>query len=126
MDLFFAFTILLFTELLVGLGFMFYAEYTKLEALESYFSENEIVCNNKRFWGKNRRIDRFHRMLLINDLLSMPKFHMKRGDVTEVELAAIPLSLKRWALWPYRLGMIWAVGMVVWSIWRWWCDIPIP
>ncbi|WP_448651969.1 hypothetical protein ACSHWC_30085 [Pseudomonas fluorescens] len=33
-------------------GLTLYAEYTKLEALESYFSENKVVCDNKRFLGQ--------------------------------------------------------------------------
>ncbi|KAF2406621.1 hypothetical protein ACMSI6_25045 [Pseudomonas antarctica] len=99
---------------LIFAGLTLYAEYTKLEALESYFSENKVVCDNKRFWGKNQHIDRFHRMLLITELLGMPKFHIKRGEVTEAELASVPLSLKRWALWPYHFGMVLAAGAALW------------
>lgn len=120
MDLFLVFSILLFIGSLVGVGLMLYAECKKLEVLESYFSENNLVCDNKRFWGRNMRIDRFQRMLLINQLLGMPKLHVKRGDVTEAELASIPISLKRWALWPYRLSFIWLIASVVWSIWYRW------
>ena len=97
-------------------GLTLYAEYTKLEALESYFSENKVICDNKRFWGRNKHIDRFHRMLLITELLGMPKFHINRGEVTEAELAAVPLSLKRWALWPYYFGMIVAASGVLWTL----------
>lgn len=79
MDFFLAFSILLCSGALVGVGLMLYAECKKLEALESYFSENKLVCGNKRFWGRNKRIDRFQRMLLINQLLGMPKLHVKRG-----------------------------------------------
>lgn len=120
MDLFLVFSILLFIGSLVGVGLMLYAECKKLEVLESYFSENKLVCDNKRFWGRNMRIDRFQRMLLINQLLGMPKLHVKRGDVTEAELASIPTSLKRWALWPYRLAFIWLAASVVWGIWYRW------
>ena len=108
--------IFLFAGAFVGAGLTLYAECTKLEALESYFSENKVVCDNKRFWGRNKHIDRFHRMLVINGLLGMPKFHIKRGEVTEAELASVPLSLKRWALWPYRFGMVWFAGCMLWSI----------
>ena len=100
---------------LIFAGLTLYAEYTKLEALESYFSENKVVCDNKRFWGRNKHIDRFHRMLLITELLGMPKFHIKRGEVTEAELASVPLSLKRWALWPYHFGMVLVAGAVLWA-----------
>ncbi|KAF2407857.1 hypothetical protein ACMSI6_27895 [Pseudomonas antarctica] len=107
--------IFLFAGALVGSGLTLYAECTKLEALESYFSENKLVCDNKRFWGRNQHIDRFHRMLLINQLLAMPKTHIKRGDLTEAELASIPKSLKRWALWPTNFGMLWAAGLALWT-----------
>ena len=40
MDLFLAYTIVWFGGMLVILGLMLYAEYTKLDELESYFSEN--------------------------------------------------------------------------------------
>ncbi len=120
MDFFLIFTIFICAGALIGSGLSFYAEYTKLEALESYFSENKVVCDNKRFWGRNTHIDRFHRMCLINQLLAMPKTHIKRGEVTEAELAAIPLSLKRWALWPTSFGIIWLVGLMIWSIWYHW------
>ena len=115
MDLFLIFTIFVFAATLIGSGLSFYIEYTKLEALERYFSENKLVCDNKRFWGRNTHIDRFHRMLLITELLGMPKFHIKRGEVTEAELASVPLSLKRWALWPYHFGMVWAAGLALWT-----------
>jgi hypothetical protein len=101
---------------LVGSGLTFYAECTKLEALESYFSENKLVCDNKRFWGRNKHIDRFHRMLLITEILGMPKMHVRRGNVTEVELASVPLSLKRWALWPFNFGMVWIAGGILWTL----------
>lgn len=114
MDFQLVLAILLAAGTLIFAGLTLYAEYTKLEALESYFSENKVVCDHKRFWGRNQRIDRFHRMLLITELLGMPKFHIKRGDVTEAELASVPLSLKRWALWPYHFGMVWAAGLALW------------
>ena len=117
MTFFLAYSVVLSVGAFIGLGLMLFAEYRKLDELESYFSENELVLDNKRFWGKNRRIDRFQRMLLINQLLAMPKLHVKRGDVTEAELASIPVSLKRWALWPYRVSFIWLVASIIWSIW---------
>ncbi len=98
-------------------GLSLFVECTKLEALESYFSENKVVCGHKRFWGRNQHIDRLHRMLLIIQLLSLPKTHIKSGEVTEAELASVPLSLKRWALWPYTFGTIWFVSAIIWGIW---------
>ena len=109
--------IFLFVGAIVGSGVTLFVEYTKLEELESYFSENKVVCDHKRFWGRNQHIDRLHRMLLIVQLLSMPKTHIKSGEVTEAELASIPLFLKRWALWPYNFGMIWFAAAIIWWIW---------
>ncbi|MBD8239117.1 MULTISPECIES: hypothetical protein [Pseudomonas] len=117
MDFYLVFTIFIFAGALIGSGLSFYVEYTKLEALESYFSENKVVCDNKRFWGRNTHLDRVHRMILISQLLAMPKTHIKRGDVTEAELAAIPLSLKRWALWPINFGFIWFASLIIWNVW---------
>ena len=109
----------------VVLGLMLFAEYTKLDELDSYFSENEEVRNNKRFWRRNQWIDRQYRMMLIFEYLADSKRHVKAGLVTEAELASIPLALKRWVLWPYYLAFIWAIATVVWSVWRRWCNIPI-
>ena len=120
MDFFLAYTIVWFFGMFVVLGLMLFAEYTKLDELESYFSENEKVRYHKRFWKRNQRIDRFHRMGLMIDFLSNPKPFLKAGLVTEAELASIPIALKRWALWPYRLSFIWLIASVVWSIWYRW------
>ncbi|AYF49713.1 hypothetical protein DXV65_19760 [Pseudomonas fluorescens] len=121
MSFFLAYTIVWFIGMLVLVGLMLFAEYTKLDELESYFSENEKVRRHKRFWKRNQRIDRFHRMGLMIDILSMPKAFLKEGLVTEAELASVPLSLKRWALWPYRVASIWFVASCVWYVWfNWW------
>jgi hypothetical protein len=125
MSFFLAYTVLLFTVALVNLGLLFFAEYRKLDELESYFSENEKVRYHKRFWKRNQRIDRMYRLLLMFELLSDSKRFVKAGLVTEAELASVPLALKRWALWPYYLGFIWGIALVVWSVWRRWCNIPI-
>jgi hypothetical protein len=75
--------------------------------------------------GRYQRLARFHRMGLMIDILSMPKCYVKEGLVTEAELACVPLSLKRWALWPYRLCHIWALALLVGAVWRSWYDIEI-
>ncbi|PRA33233.1 hypothetical protein [Pseudomonas poae] len=111
------YTIVLFASTFVILGLVLFAEYKKLDELESYFSENETVRRHKRFWGRNRPIDRFHRMGLMIDFLRLSKRHLKAGVVTEAELASVPLSLKRWALWPYRLGYIWVVMAFIKYFW---------
>ncbi|TFY84168.1 hypothetical protein DYL59_30525 [Pseudomonas kairouanensis] len=104
MSFYLAYWIVLFVGVFVFLGVSRFVEYKKLDELESYFSENETVRRHKRFWGRNQRIDRYHRMGLMIDFLSHPKHFVKAGVVTAAELESVPLALKRWALWPYRLG----------------------
>ena len=65
-------------------------------------------------------------MMLIAEILSDSKRHLKAGVVTEAELVSIPLSLKRWVVCPYYLGFMWLIATAIWSFWRWWCDIPTP
>ncbi|NWD79276.1 hypothetical protein HX891_02750 [Pseudomonas reactans] len=126
MDLFLIYSIVLFAGMFVIVGLMIFAEYTKLDEVERHFSQNERVRDNKRFWCRNQWIDRQYRMLLILAFFSDSKRYMEAGVVTEAELASVPLALKRWVVWPYYVGYIWALGTVVWIVWRWWCDIPIP
>ncbi|WAT26590.1 hypothetical protein [Pseudomonas sp. GXZC] len=126
MDLFLIYSIVLFAGTFVIVGLMIFAEYTKLDEVERHFSQNERVRDNKRFWCRNQWIDRQYRMLLILAFFSDSKRYMEAGVVTEAELASVPLALKRWVVWPYYVGYIWALGTVVWIVWRWWCDIPIP
>ncbi|NWB67323.1 hypothetical protein [Pseudomonas sp. I8001] len=104
----------------VFLGLKLFVEYRKLDELESYFIDNVLVRDNKRFWGRNKLIDRYKRLSLIVDFLSLPKLHIRRGDVTAAELASVPLSLKRWVLWPYRFGMVGFVGSGLWYVWIKW------
>ena len=123
MSFFVAFTVVNFIGVLVLLGLMLFVEYTKLDELESYFSENEKVLRYKRFWKRNQRIDRFHRMWLMIDILSTPKAFLKASLVTEAELASVPLALKRWALWPYCVSYIWIVTAGIWYVWfNWWSE----
>ncbi|MCF5548585.1 hypothetical protein [Pseudomonas salomonii] len=125
MDFFLLYSIVWFVWMFVVLGLMLFAEYTKLDEVESYFSHNERVRGNKRFWRRKEWIDRQYRMLLIFEFLSDSKRHVKAGVVTEAELASVPLALKRWVLWPYYLGFIWLITTVVWSVWRRWGELPI-
>lgn len=125
MDFFLVYSIVWFVWMFVVLGLMLFAEYTKLDEVESYFSHNERVRGNKRFWRRKEWIDRQYRMLLIFEFLSDSKRHVKAGVVTEAELASVPLALKRWVLWPYYLGFIWLITTVVWSVWRRWGELPI-
>ncbi|MBV4451494.1 MULTISPECIES: hypothetical protein [Pseudomonas] len=126
MGFFLVYTIVWFVWLFVSLGVMIFAEYKKLDEVESYFSENERVRDNKRFWSRNQWIDRQYRMLLLSEFFSDSKHYLKAGVVTEAELASVPLALKRWMVWPYYIGYVWVLETAVWALWRWWCDIPIP
>lgn len=126
MDLFLIYSIVLFAGMFVIVGLMIFAEYTKLDEVESHFSQNERVRDNKRFWCRNQWIDRQYRMLLILAFFSDSKRYMAAGVVTGAELASVPLALKRWVVWPYYVGYIWALGTAVWIVWRWWYDISIP
>lgn len=126
MSLFLVYSIVMFAWVFVVFVLIVFAEYAKLDELESYFSENEKVLRHKRFREGYDPIDRYHRMSLMIDILSGPKAFLKAGLVTETELASVPLTLKRWALWPYRLADVCIIEMIVWEVWRRWCDIPIP
>ena len=126
MSLFLVYSIVMFAWVFVVFVLIVFAEYAKLDELESYFSENEKVLRHKRFREGYDPIDRYHRMSLMTDILSGPKAFLKAGLVTEAELASVPLTLKRWALWPYRLADVCIIEMIVWEVWRRWCDIPIP
>ena len=120
MSFFLAYSIVLMGGCFVIWGLMLFVEYRKLDELESYFSENEKVCKHKRFWGRNQLIDKSQRMGLMVDFLSDSKRFVKEGLVTEAELASVPLALKRWVLWPYRLAGIWFFAAVIWTIWHRW------
>lgn len=126
MSLFLVYSIVMFAWVFVVFVLIVFAEYAKLDELESYFSENEKVLRHKRFREGYDPINRYHRMSLMIDILSGSKAFLKAGLVTEAELASVPLTLKRWALWPYRLADVCIIEIIVWEVWRRWCDIPIP
>ena len=117
MSFFLAYTIVMVIGTFVVLGLMLFAGRTKLDELESYFSENAEVRKYQQRWGRSQRLVRFNRMGLMIDILRAPKRSVKEGLVTEAELASIPSALKRWAVWPYRLAMIWAISWGYWCTW---------
>ncbi|WP_439899091.1 hypothetical protein [Pseudomonas veronii] len=117
MSLFLAYTIVMIMGTFVVLGLMLFAKRTKLDELESYFSENAEVRKRKQLWGPSPRFGGFHRVGLMIDILLMSKHYVKEGLVTEEELVCVPLSLKRWAVWPYRLAMILAISWGYWCTW---------
>ena len=73
MSLFLAYTIVMIIGAFVVLGLMLFAKRTKLDELESYFSENAEVRKRKQLWGPSPRFGGFHRMGLMIDILLMPK-----------------------------------------------------
>ena len=104
----------------VSLGLLLYAEYKKLDEIESYFSENKAVQRNKRFWGRNKRIDRVMRMSILIGFFMQPKTHIKRDELTRQELDSVPLALKRWATWPFYFSVIYFAALTAWVVWRKW------
>lgn len=117
MDYFLVYTAVMVVGTFIVLGLMLFAGRTKLEELESYFSENAEVRKYQQRWRPNQRFVRFNRMGLMIDIHRRPERSVKEGLVTEAELAVIPLSLKRWAVWPYRLVMFWSVSWGYWGTW---------
>jgi hypothetical protein len=111
------FTVTLLLWMLINLGLLLFVAYRKLDELESYFTENEAVQRTKRFWRRSLPIDKTMRMVVIVELLSMPKRHLKKGEVTEAELTSVPVALKRWAVWPYYGGMVLMVLAIIWEVW---------
>ena len=120
MSSFFIYTIVMIVGTVVVLGLMLFAKQTKLDELESYFNENAEVRKLKQRWERNQPLGRFHRMGPMIDVLLWPKRSLNEGRVTELELASVPVSLRRWAVWPYRLAMIWAISWGYWCTWLEW------
>jgi hypothetical protein len=116
MSLFLVYSIVTFAWVIVVFGLIVFAEYATLDESESYFSKNEKVLRHKRFREGYDPIDRYHRLSLMIDIPSWPKAYLKAGFVTEAELASVPLTLERWALWPYRLAGVCAIEKVVWEV----------
>ena len=104
----------------VGLVLTWFVEYKKLDELESYFIDNDLVHSNKRFWGRNQPIDKTMRLSVIIGFFTLPKLHMRRGDVTEQELASVPQALRRWVTWPFYYGVLWLLCSCTWVIWKKW------
>ncbi|WP_017476909.1 hypothetical protein [Pseudomonas sp. PAMC 26793] len=93
---------------------MTYANYMKLDELERYFIKNEAVQQNKRYWPGKMPYDKMMRMVLISNLLTMPRRYIRDGEITEEEYNSIPRSLKRWATWPGYLGLQLVVCAGLW------------
>ena len=104
----------------VSLGLILYAEYKKLDELESYFSGNETVQYYKRFWGRNKPIDKSMRMGVFVQFFVWPATYLKSGEVTREELDSVPLALKRWVTWPFYLSVTYVAAVLSWYVWRQW------
>ncbi|MCF5669187.1 hypothetical protein [Pseudomonas marginalis] len=116
MSWFFAYTIVMVIGTFFFVGLMRYATRTKLEELEGYFGGNAEVHKLQQRW-ENHRFARFNRLCLMISILTTPKRHVKDRFVTEAELASIPLALKRWAVWLYRLAIFLAAYWGLWLTW---------
>lgn len=92
-------TLLVGIESFIGVALLLYVHYFKLELLEKYFENNEIVQVNKRRWPGKLPMNKALRIGQISCFLTFPKRYIRLGDVSEKEMASIPLSLKRWVLW---------------------------
>lgn len=114
------FLILAFLSPFVLLGLDLFVKYKKLDELESYFSENEAVQRNKRFWRRNQLIDKTMRLSVLIGFLTQPNTHMKGGAVTARELASVPLALRRWATWPFYFGAVWLLACCIGLVWQTW------
>ncbi|VVO06534.1 hypothetical protein PS834_03102 [Pseudomonas fluorescens] len=112
--------ILLFVMPFICLGLKLFVDYRKLDELESYFTENEVVQRNKRFWGRGQAIDRTMRVSILVGFFMQPKTHVKSNDVTWEELNSVPLTLKRWVLWPFYLSLIYGLAVTAWLVWCKW------
>ncbi len=104
----------------VCLGLTLYVEYKKLDELESYFSENETVQHYKRFWGRNKSIDKSMRLGVFVQFFVWPASYVKSGEVTREELDSVPLALKRWVTWPFYFSVIYVAAVLSWYVWRQW------
>ncbi|TFY86239.1 hypothetical protein DYL61_28070 [Pseudomonas nabeulensis] len=92
-------TLLVGVEAVVGVLLLLYVHYFKLEKLERYFEDNEIVQLNKLRWPGNLPMQKALRLGQIACFLAFPKSYIRLGDVSEQEIASVPVSLKRWVLW---------------------------
>lgn len=108
------FLALLCLETIAAAVLVTYVSYSKLDELESYFNKNEAVQRNKRYWPGKMPYDKMMRLSLIASLLTISKFYIRDGEMTEEEYNAIPRGLKRWVIWPQYLGLQLAVCVGVW------------
>jgi hypothetical protein len=109
---------ILFTiDTAVSIGILWYLKYRKLDEIESYFTENVELQRNKQFWYWNKDIDKEWRVGFVMLYLVLPKEFIRRGEVTQEELASIPPSLKRWFIWSFYWGTLSVIAMFAWLIW---------
>lgn len=108
--------LLIGTALILNAVLLWYLANWQLDKLENYFPENENVQNGKKFWWWNRPMNRALRLLAIIRYIVQPKKMIKRGDVTKEELAAVPLSLKRWLIAYHYFSQLQMTSLIIWYI----------
>jgi len=104
-------------DIAVSLWILWYLKYRKLEEIERYFTKNIELQRNKRFWSWNKDIDRKWRVSFVTMYLVASKELIRRGEVTEDELATIPSALKRWFVWNFYWGTLQVIGVFTWIVW---------
>jgi hypothetical protein len=105
------------STLILDLVIHWYLRKWKLKELESYFSNNAEVQAEKRFWWWNTFMNESFRLSAIVKYIVKPKKMIKRGEVTEEELAAIPVSLKRRLIAYHYFSVLQGTCLFAWYVW---------
>ena len=82
--------------MLFGIGLSTYVVNTKLDLVGPYFNNNAMIIGDRRWWGGSSFKDRSMRQGVISMMIMFPKMFIWRGLLTQQEVDAIPLKLKRW------------------------------
>jgi len=104
--------------MLFGVGFSVYVVSTKLDLVEPYFNNNAMIIGDRRWWGGNSFKDRSMRQGLISMMVMFPRVFIWRGLLTQQELDAIPLKLKRWIKAPLYFEIPFFLAAIAFWIWQ--------
>ncbi|MBV6753931.1 hypothetical protein KV580_26805 [Pseudomonas chlororaphis] len=109
---------LLLFLLFFSLGLSAYITKTKLDLVEAYFDNNEMMIGDRKWWGGKSYKHRSMRLCLIGIVIMFPRVFIWRRLVTQQELDAIPQGLKRWSKAPLYLEIPLFFGMIAFWIWH--------
>ncbi|WP_248768512.1 hypothetical protein [Pseudomonas sp. MWU12-2345] len=99
-----------------GLGLSAYVAKTKLDLAEVYLKDNVVVMAERRYWRGNSYNDRMARTFAIGGLFVFSTRCIRRGWLTEQELESIPITLRRWFVVPFYLGMLFlSIAIIYWG-----------